>query len=217
MKGILKFLYVCFFLNLVFFSIESPAASAESPFAIDTETDVVTKKYTVQKGDTLSEIGVQYNVSIQDLNRYNNLKNQQIFIGQRLLIPLKPKKKESIDDQKEASAKALIDQGDKFRTRQDYDKAKALYEEAHHIDPNNVDALFGLGYSNLRMQNYTEAIASFVKAVEVDPYNPRSHFNLGLVYTSLKEKKPAFEQYKILKTLDEKFATRLLMYIDSLR
>ena len=61
------------------------------------------------------------------------------------------------------------------------------------------------------------AIESFIKAVRIDPYDPESHYNLGVVYYVIKEKGPAFEQYKILKLLNENYATRLLMYIDSLR
>ena len=62
-----------------------------------------------------------------------------------------------------------------------------------------------------------KAIESFIKAVRIDPYNPEPHFNLGLAYVLIKEKAPAFEQYKILKILNKSYATRLLMYIDSLR
>jgi len=36
-------------------------------------------------------------------------------------------------------------------------------------------------------------------------------------YVLIAEKGSAFEQYKILITLNESYATRLLMYIDSLR
>ncbi len=80
-----------------------------------------------------------------------------------------------------------------------------------------MDAYYGIGYSNLKMGLHNKAIESFIKAVKIDPYVPESHYNLGLVYFLIKEKGPAFEQYKILKILNENYATRLLMYIDSLR
>ncbi|MTI61154.1 MAG: LysM peptidoglycan-binding domain-containing protein [Firmicutes bacterium] len=43
--------------------------------------------YTVKKGDTLSTIAVNYNVSIADIKRINNLKSDLITINQELIIP----------------------------------------------------------------------------------------------------------------------------------
>lgn len=42
------------------------------------------KKHTVKKGDTLYSIGRRYNLSVQQLKRYNNLSNNIIAIGQTL-------------------------------------------------------------------------------------------------------------------------------------
>jgi tetratricopeptide (TPR) repeat protein len=110
-----------------------------------------------------------------------------------------------------------IEQGDKYRNHQQYQKAIEFYREALENDPYNLDAYYGIGYSNLKMGLHTHAIESFVVAVKIDPCDPESHYNLGIVYFLMKEKVPAFEQYKILKILDNDYATRLLMYIDCLR
>ncbi|MEI3604494.1 LysM peptidoglycan-binding domain-containing protein [Pseudogracilibacillus sp. SE30717A] len=45
-----------------------------------------TKSYTVKKGDTLSEIGREYNVSVKELMDWNDLSNTTIRIGQELKI-----------------------------------------------------------------------------------------------------------------------------------
>ncbi|WP_052339570.1 bifunctional 2',3'-cyclic-nucleotide 2'-phosphodiesterase/3'-nucleotidase [Gorillibacterium massiliense] len=46
--------------------------------------------YIVKKGDTLSEIAVQYGTTWRKLAEYNKLKNPNlIFIGQKILIPVK--------------------------------------------------------------------------------------------------------------------------------
>ena len=171
----------------------------------------------VQKGDTLSEIGDKYNISIQDLSAHNNLKTQIVYIDQKLLIPLKPRNKGSIDNEKKEVVQEIIKQGNINRNQQQYEKAIESYHEALVLDPANIDAYHGIGYSNLKMGHHNKAIESFIKAVKIDPYNPDSHFNLGLVYFLIKEKKPAFEQYKILKILNDNYAMRLLMYIDSMR
>lgn len=44
-------------------------------------------QYTVKRGDTLSGIASQFKVSVQDLKRLNNLKDDRILTGQVLLIP----------------------------------------------------------------------------------------------------------------------------------
>jgi len=45
------------------------------------------QKYEIRKGDTLSAIAVAANVSIDDLRRVNNIKNDRIFAGEIIYIP----------------------------------------------------------------------------------------------------------------------------------
>jgi hypothetical protein len=45
------------------------------------------KSHTVKKGDTLSEIAKTYRVSIQDLQKANQIKGKEVQIGQKLRIP----------------------------------------------------------------------------------------------------------------------------------
>lgn len=49
-------------------------------------TGTNTQKYKVKKGDTLSRIASKYHVSVKDLKRWNNLKNDKIREGQTLII-----------------------------------------------------------------------------------------------------------------------------------
>ena len=42
--------------------------------------------YTVKKGDTLYSISKKYNISIDEIKKNNNLKNNQLSIGQKLKI-----------------------------------------------------------------------------------------------------------------------------------
>lgn len=52
-------------------------------------TLVYYRYYIVQKGDTLYDIGKEYNVSVKEIKRKNNLRNDRIYPGQRLIIPIK--------------------------------------------------------------------------------------------------------------------------------
>ena len=42
--------------------------------------------YTVKKGDTLYSLSKKYNISIDEIKKNNNLKNNQLSIGQKLKI-----------------------------------------------------------------------------------------------------------------------------------
>ena len=42
--------------------------------------------YTVKKGDTLGAIALKYNVNVEDIKKWNNLKNDNIGIDQKLII-----------------------------------------------------------------------------------------------------------------------------------
>ena len=107
----------------------------------------------------------------------------------------------------------MIRKGNEYRNQQQYEKAIEFYSEAADFDSYNLDAFYGLGFSNLKMGLPHKAIESFINAVKIDPYDPESHYNPGVVYFLIKEKRSAFEQYKILNILNENYATRLLMYI----
>ena len=44
-------------------------------------------KYTVKKGDTLSELAVKYDTTVKDIKENNNMYSSKIVIGQELSIP----------------------------------------------------------------------------------------------------------------------------------
>ena len=68
-----------------------PAASAPSRAEKKAETRVVTgphREYVVEKGDTLSLISQAMNVPIKKIKEMNNMKNDNLRIGQKLMIPM---------------------------------------------------------------------------------------------------------------------------------
>ena len=70
---------------------------------------------------------------------------------------------------------------------------------------------WGATYGNLG--RYNEAIEAFKQAIRINPDDAIAHFNLGFTYLILKNTGAAFEQYKILKTLDKEEANKLFNHI----
>ncbi len=54
-----------------------------------------------------------------------------------------------------------------------------------------------------------EKIEACKQAIRIDPDNADAHYNLGGVYVILNDRGSAFEQYKILKSLDSERANKL--------
>ena len=56
-----------------------------------TSTSTKESTYTVKSGDTLSHIGRQYNMSVSELKKLNNLKSDLILVGQKLKVSTQSK------------------------------------------------------------------------------------------------------------------------------
>ncbi len=46
-----------------------------------------TRKYTIKRGDTIGDISIKFNVTINTIMKINKKKNSQILVGERLVIP----------------------------------------------------------------------------------------------------------------------------------
>lgn len=62
---------------------------------IGTNTYASSNTYTVKKGDSLSSIAKKHNLTVKDLMSYNGLKNDKIFVNQKLVVKKKTVKKVS--------------------------------------------------------------------------------------------------------------------------
>ena len=50
------------------------------------QTQTTTQTYTVQRGDTLYRVAKTYDVNIDQLKTWNKLKNNTIYVGQKLIV-----------------------------------------------------------------------------------------------------------------------------------
>ena len=60
------------------------------------ESSASSSTYTIEKGDTLSEIAVSHNVSVGDLKEWNDLQSTVIYPNQKLTISGKHRKQKNI-------------------------------------------------------------------------------------------------------------------------
>lgn len=98
------------------------------------------------------------------------------------------------------------------RLGKDRSAAKA-YQKVILIDPAHDEALFALGMSYVRLDECSAAIEAFKRVIENSPDHAKARFHLGVCYEDENRIEYAFEQYRILKTLDEKLADKLYRII----
>ena len=67
---------------------QNPSNYIPKPFVAAKKDDKKKVTYTVKSGDNLTKIAKKYNVTIVSIQKWNNLKNDRINIGQKLLIYL---------------------------------------------------------------------------------------------------------------------------------
>ena len=108
-----------------------------------------------------------------------------------------------------SNVKAWVLLGDSYVGLEKEKKAIPAYMKALELDPKNEDAYLGLGAAYNMMKSFSSAIAAFKQIISLNPKNAEAHYQLGLTYDRAVMLTQAFEEYNILKTLDEDLAAKL--------
>ncbi|RJQ49712.1 MAG: tetratricopeptide repeat protein [Nitrospiraceae bacterium] len=87
------------------------------------------------------------------------------------------------------------------------------YINAISVKPDYADAFMDLGSVYMRSRRYKDARKAYEQAVILKPGNAEAYFYLGIVYIRLHDKGAAFDQYRILKGLDQRKAEELFNQI----
>jgi len=108
-----------------------------------------------------------------------------------------------------ANVRAWVLLGDAYVGLEKEKKAIEAYQKAIQLDPKNEDAYLGLGAAYNMMKRYSNAIAAYKQIISLNPKHAEAHYQLGLTYDRAVMLTQAFEEYNILKTIDEDLAAKL--------
>jgi tetratricopeptide (TPR) repeat protein len=90
-------------------------------------------------------------------------------------------------------AEAFFEQGKKFTSAENADKAIDNYSKAIKIDPKFVKAYNNRGIAYVWKKKYDLALADFNKAITLDPKNGRAYNNRAIVYSYIGETDKALQ------------------------
>lgn len=102
----------------------------------------------------------------------------------------------------------------------DIDAAVASYQNAHNLNPSDIDIFMNLGNAFFEKGAYDNALVVYKKALETSPYNSRLHCNLGYLYWGKGNIDEAIKEYeKAIKydnTYDIAYNNLGVIYLDDL-
>lgn len=93
----------------------------------------------------------------------------------------------------------LISKGNEYYRQQEYDKARAAYEEALAKDPGNATASFNMGNALFREKKFEEAAKTFEEAAQKTKdksLQSQLYYNKGVALTQQKQLEQSIEAYK---------------------
>ncbi len=129
--------------------------SKKQPQADETETlrkQKQTEKYTVKKGDTVSQIALKFGVSQKELKSENGLRSNTLRIGQVLKVPGQYKKEDAVQAKSKETEKTVV-------TKKEPEKTQAAYVKKRYVVKSG-DTLSGIAdHFNVSVQDLKKASA----------------------------------------------------------
>ncbi len=104
---------------------------------------------------------------------------------------------------------SFIRAANEFQVADDIDRAEQAYRKALEYNPQNSDALNGIGSVLGRRGRVEEAILYFKQALEIDPNNIEAYHNMGLALTNQDRLDEALQYYRRALEVDPEHANTL--------
>jgi len=88
-----------------------------------------------------------------------------------------------------------------------------LVKKVHLIPMKEAKEFFYLGMAYLELNCWQNAIEAFEQALRIQPNDADAHFGLGQVFLACQDIEAAWQEYRILKDLNNLVAMQLLELI----
>jgi hypothetical protein len=129
------------------------------------------------------------------------------------LLPGKGKALSEWEAGRREAAEKLYAEGLPYYWKGDYERALPYFKEAVKKNPRDSMAHFQIGYCYAELGRYAEALEAYQRAIQIKPDFVLAHFYRGLLYLEEGDKNHAMEEYRILRNLDQNYASDLLHMI----
>lgn len=103
-----------------------------------------------------------------------------------------------------ADVELLIYQGDEELQKGDFQRALAIYSEAHFKVPQSQEILFKMGYVLTEQERYDEALQRYKDALELNEDNSALHQAIASLYRKMAQFEKAKEHLEISLKIDSK-------------
>lgn len=112
---------------------------------------------------------------------------------------------------------ALMDKGDEFYERKEFEAALNSWTKAAQLDPNNAKAHNNRAAALFELGRHQEAIEACSEALRVQPGYAIAHMTRGEIYAAMGNRDAVMREYMALNTIDEELAQELIGLYRSLK
>ncbi len=109
------------------------------------------------------------------------------------------------------SAEVQLSLGHAYLKMQKDREAVKAFKESAKLNPGVAEAHYGLGFVSFRLTRFREAADAFKKATTLDAKMAKAHYGLALAYQELGMNDAMMKEYRLLETLDQSLAKRLIL------
>ena len=107
------------------------------------------------------------------------------------------------------SSDELVQEGTKHSEKGAYDKSFDSFLKATKLDPENVNAFYGLGGIYNYRNEYEKAIQAFKTVIKLDPTYFNARYSLGFTYEKIGKPELAEKEYERYNSLKKRFESML--------
>src|SRR6266496_53952 len=106
-------------------------------------------------------------------------------------------------------AEVYVKLGAAYDRTGEHEESLDAFKQAAQLKPDDAEAQYLLGWAYSKAGHHKESIEPLKRAIGLKPNHALAHYHLGLAYKILGDKDAAFEEHRILTTLDAELARKL--------